>query len=149
MARAKDLTGKIFGKLVVIKRSGVYSDGHVLWECLCECGNTTVVQSNNLQKKKSTSSCGCLVGEAARKRNKEQGPWNVGKKYSTNRKEFSNKRWWSKKVKEANGEACQKCGWNKAECDVHHKIPKAQGGRNTVENGIVLCPNCHREEHSK
>jgi hypothetical protein len=31
--------------------------------------------------------------------------------------------------------------------EVHHKIPLAQGGDDTVENAIALCPNCHREAH--
>jgi hypothetical protein len=31
--------------------------------------------------------------------------------------------------------------------EVHHKIPLAQGGEDTVDNAIALCPNCHREAH--
>jgi len=31
--------------------------------------------------------------------------------------------------------------------EVHHKIPLAQGGEDTLENAIALCPNCHREMH--
>ena len=31
--------------------------------------------------------------------------------------------------------------------EVHHKLPLAQGGLDTVENAIALCPNCHRKEH--
>ena len=31
--------------------------------------------------------------------------------------------------------------------EVHHKIPLAEGGDDTVENAIALCPNCHRKEH--
>lgn len=31
--------------------------------------------------------------------------------------------------------------------EVHHKIPLAEGGEDTVENAIGLCPNCHREQH--
>jgi hypothetical protein len=31
--------------------------------------------------------------------------------------------------------------------EVHHKIPLAQGGDDTVENAIALCPNCHRKAH--
>lgn len=53
-----DLTGKIYGKLVVleldhIERSIKY------WKCKCECGNTTVVREGNL-KSGTTKSCGCL-----------------------------------------------------------------------------------------
>jgi hypothetical protein len=31
--------------------------------------------------------------------------------------------------------------------EVHHKIPLADGGDDTVENAEALCPNCHREKH--
>jgi len=31
--------------------------------------------------------------------------------------------------------------------EVHHKIPLAEGGNDTVENAIALCPNCHRNKH--
>ncbi|WKL15086.1 HNH endonuclease [Comamonas testosteroni] len=31
--------------------------------------------------------------------------------------------------------------------EVHHKIPLADGGDDTVENAIALCPNCHRGKH--
>lgn len=57
-----DLTGKIYGKLVVleldhIERSIKY------WKCKCECGNTTVVREGNL-KSGTTKSCGCLRRES-------------------------------------------------------------------------------------
>ncbi|MED1646024.1 HNH endonuclease [Brevibacillus agri] len=31
--------------------------------------------------------------------------------------------------------------------EVHHKIRLADGGEDTVENAIAVCPNCHRELH--
>lgn len=31
--------------------------------------------------------------------------------------------------------------------EVHHKKPLAEGGDDTVENAIALCPNCHRHAH--
>jgi 5-methylcytosine-specific restriction protein A len=31
--------------------------------------------------------------------------------------------------------------------EVHHKIRLADGGDDTVENAIALCPNCHRQQH--
>lgn len=32
--------------------------------------------------------------------------------------------------------------------EVHHKVPLAEGGDDTIANAIALCPNCHREAHS-
>lgn len=31
--------------------------------------------------------------------------------------------------------------------EVHHSTPLAEGGDDTVENAIALCPNCHRRSH--
>ena len=31
--------------------------------------------------------------------------------------------------------------------EVHHVIPLSDGGRDTVDNAVALCPNCHRECH--
>ncbi|MCO4887920.1 HNH endonuclease [Cupriavidus sp. WGtm5] len=31
--------------------------------------------------------------------------------------------------------------------EVHHVVPLAKGGDDTVENAIAVCPNCHREQH--
>lgn len=31
--------------------------------------------------------------------------------------------------------------------EVHHKKRLADGGLDTVDNAVALCPNCHREEH--
>lgn len=31
--------------------------------------------------------------------------------------------------------------------EVHHKVPLAKYGEDSVENAEALCPNCHREKH--
>lgn len=56
-ANFKDLTGMRFGNLTVIKEAP--SNSQTKWECLCDCGNTTVVFANNLLKGNHTTSCGC------------------------------------------------------------------------------------------
>lgn len=56
----KDHTGEIFGKLTVIKQLPERaSDGTILWECKCDCGNTTIVRASNLKKTKSCGKCFC------------------------------------------------------------------------------------------
>ena len=52
-----DLTGQRFGRLVAIRRVGTRQTS-VLWECLCDCGNTTRVASIELRKG-LVISCGC------------------------------------------------------------------------------------------
>ncbi len=44
------------------------------------------------------------------------------------------------------GEQCEVCGYILA-VDVHHLVPKSEGGLNDISNLAVLCPNHHREFH--
>lgn len=43
---------------------------------------------------------------------------------------------------------CSECGWNKASCDVHHIVSRAEGGSDLLSNLTYVCPNCHRLAHS-
>lgn len=61
-----DRTGIQYGRLTVLANKGKDENGHYLWKCICSCGNTKVVTSNNLSSGKSQS-CGCLKIEALRK----------------------------------------------------------------------------------
>lgn len=56
--RYKDLTGMSFGKLTVIRVVN-FEGGHARFLCKCECGNTKVIRSPDLQSGQ-TKSCGCL-----------------------------------------------------------------------------------------
>ena len=54
-----DLTGKRFGRLVVIERHPMNSkQNKPRWVCICDCGNTTIVGGCELRSG-NTSSCGC------------------------------------------------------------------------------------------
>lgn len=59
MTKLIDLTGKKFGKLVVLGRSKNKSS-RVYWDCECACGNTCVVAGKSL--KAGQKSCGCFLG---------------------------------------------------------------------------------------
>lgn len=44
MPAAKDITGNRYGRLVAVAWTGVSVKNHGrLWECLCDCGNSTEV----------------------------------------------------------------------------------------------------------
>lgn len=58
MSKKKNLIGKRFGRLVVIKDSLKRQSSHVLWECLCDCGKRTFVTSSHLVSG-AVRSCGC------------------------------------------------------------------------------------------
>ncbi len=148
-SRQKNTVGKRIGKLTAVSPVGRYTDGHLLWLCKCDCGNTTVVPSNNFRELGGTKSCGCLRKEAQRKRIKRDGVWNDGKSYSINSgtRCYKTRHAWAKAVIRFYGNKCSVCGWNKARCDAHHRKHKSKNGLHTIKNGIVLCPNCHREKH--
>lgn len=48
---------------------------------------------------------------------------------------------------------CEECGYKSEESQnilqFHHIIPLSQGGDESFENTVLLCPNCHQLEHKK
>lgn len=60
--KVRDLTGQKFNKLTALSRAEnrVTSSGKqvVMWNCLCDCGNTTIVSRANLTSG-NVISCGC------------------------------------------------------------------------------------------
>lgn len=63
----KNIINMRFGRLLVLKESGYTKDRHKTYECLCDCGNTTVVSRSNLRSGTSTS-CGCFKSEEVHNR---------------------------------------------------------------------------------
>jgi hypothetical protein len=72
MGHFKDLTGKVFGRLTVIKRVSPIGVKHIQWECLCECGKISYPSSTALTSGR-TYSCGCRAIERIAKVNKTHG----------------------------------------------------------------------------
>lgn len=70
MRKKLDLTNERYGRLVVVKEADPYvnskNEKRRQWECICDCGNVTVVQQANLRRG-NTKSCGCLSLEMATK----------------------------------------------------------------------------------
>jgi hypothetical protein len=56
----KDLTGKQFGKLIVLKYLRSTIAGVSIWKCACECGKQVDVYYGNLTQGHSQS-CGCFA----------------------------------------------------------------------------------------
>ena len=63
LKRGGDLTGRRFGKLVVLHEEGFITGSNGkrrrLWRCQCDCGNTCLVQHQYLTYG-DTKSCGCI-----------------------------------------------------------------------------------------
>lgn len=141
----RDLSGTRNGRLTAVKPVAVESHGHLMWACRCDCGGQITITSNSFRRKGGTRSCGCLRSEVSSRPKK---PWNIGKTYAipvgNGERIFRNRKAWALAVRRVQGDACQECGWAKAQCDVDHIIPRWKGGKNVISNGKVLCPNCHR-----
>lgn len=55
--KIKDITGKRFGKLVVISVDTL-KKGQYYWKCKCDCGTEKIIQGGHLRSGHTTS-CGC------------------------------------------------------------------------------------------
>ena len=62
MNKKYDLTGMRFGTLAVTGFNGRDKDGHLQWNCLCDCGNRSVVNGTALRNGsvKACKRCGHL-----------------------------------------------------------------------------------------
>lgn len=63
MGKIIDLTGKKFGKLIVVEKHSKDKWGGWNWLCKCDCGNEAVVSGGHLRSLK-TKSCGCSHKES-------------------------------------------------------------------------------------
>lgn len=66
-----DLTGRRFGRLVVIERYG-YKGKAITWRCKCDCGGEKIVVGYSLRSG-NTQSCGCIHREQLVERNTTHG----------------------------------------------------------------------------
>lgn len=68
MGKFIDLSGKRFGRLLVISKYGSSKNRKTIWRCLCDCGNEKNILGDSLKTNK-TVSCGCYNKELVRKLN--------------------------------------------------------------------------------
>lgn len=91
MSKFIDIMGKTFGKLTVISRMSNDARGNAVWNCTCECGNTTNVRGSDLRTG-NVKSCGCLHKENTRAVKKKNniydlsGDFATGVTFNTNKK---------------------------------------------------------------
>lgn len=66
MGSCVDLTGNRFGLLQILSRTNNTAQDKARWQCLCDCGRTSVVTTGSL-KSGQTKSCGCLQRTSAKR----------------------------------------------------------------------------------
>lgn len=79
-SRLIDLTGRRFGRLFVVRRTGQDRHGQPVWECKCDCGNLTRVRGHSLRHQ-GTKSCGCLTIDITKKRHARNRPDITGERF--------------------------------------------------------------------
>lgn len=137
----------------------------VEWECLCECGNTTLATSNDL-KYGDKKSCGCLNNTMARSlrvkgqnnpmfnvKGEDHPSWkgdSIKQKRNRERKEYENYLWRMLVLKRDKFK-CACCGidGDGKNLNVHHvyNYKDYPDLRFDVENGVTFCTSCHISFH--
>lgn len=69
MSATIDLSGTVFGRLTVLRRSGSDENGRAAWECICVCGAIILAVGKTLRNG-DIKSCGCLQKELLGQRSK-------------------------------------------------------------------------------
>lgn len=78
----EDLSGKVFGRLVVLNFN--YYNRHYFWLCKCECGDIVSVREDSLLTN-NTRSCGCLQRDTASSKRYHDYPAAFNNLYATYR----------------------------------------------------------------
>ena len=168
--KLKDLTGNKFGKLTVLKQYNNKNDTHSYWICQCECGNITKPIMGKDLTSGAIKSCGCFRKEKTKEMASErwkdeeyrtnhsgENHWNYNsdlteeerEERASDRRNNSNFKRWSKKVKEQANYICDCCGKQGYNLHSHHLNGwnKFKEQRYDLENGVCLCESCHKEFH--
>lgn len=158
-ARLDDITGKEFGRLKVLKR---HSNMHPpKWECICKCGNKTIVQGMHL-KSRHTKSCGCLSIEKSTERiakfehlkgenHPSYNPEITDEQRIKGRFLYADKlKAWRTKVFTRDDFTCCICNVRgNGTLHAHHLngYHWFVDGRFDEGNGVTLCEVCHKDFH--
>jgi hypothetical protein len=82
MSKRLELVGKRFGRLQVLARAENNKEGRSMWNCVCDCGNESIVMGKHLVNG-DTQSCGCLMRERVGVINLKHGQTRTGDSWKT------------------------------------------------------------------
>ena len=74
MGKLIEMSGKRFGKLIVLNRVGSDRFNLALWQCKCDCGTERVITGGNLRRGDHIS-CGCAKIKHGMTRNGKHHPY--------------------------------------------------------------------------
>lgn len=145
MNRKEDISGQVFGELTALRidESKLDNKRRTYWICRCSCGATPSIDVTNL-KTGNTTTCGDRMAHYSGENN---GNWKGGvtaplqiertsSLYNTWRDSVYKKDWYT----------CQCCGKSKnINKNAHHiqNFLDNEDLRFDVNNGILLCDECH------
>lgn len=166
-----DLTGKRFGRWLVLEQAKQLKKGIIRWFCECDCGNNTIVNGHDLRNGHSLC-CGCLRVEKIIERNKqghseetkrkmrgkrvsisgENHPqWNpnITDEDRVDKRKYPEYQDWRKAVYERDDYICQVCSNIRGNLNAHHleSYTSNKELRTTLSNGVTLCETCHKDFH--
>ena len=147
-----DMVGKRFGRLLVVRREGNGSSGKVTWMCRCDCGKEKVVKAGSLRSE-NTTSCGCVQKETMHEIRWNPNLTDEERKTNRNREmAVPGLHLWRKEVYRRDGYTCQACESKSPRRIVAHHKESWQSNkalRLDVNNGAMVCEECHKELHSR
>lgn len=164
MRKKLNLVGQRFGRLLVLEKAGRSKCRKILWKCKCVCGIEKIIFGAHLRNG-NTKSCGCLNRERVSEANSGKNNSNYGKDFSglnnpnynpniTNEERqrgrfYPEYREWHKAIFERDNYTCQCCGRCGGNLVAHHLESYNNNPelRTLLENGIILCEECHRNFH--
>lgn len=156
----KDLLGKTFGRLTIVDRLQNCKYNRASWLCVCSCGNETIADCTVLISGEKQS-CGCLQSEYAKKHIEKINQFQKGENHPQynpdisdeermKNRDYSEYNDWREHVYKRDNYTCKCCQNNKSGVlNAHHyfNYSEYEDFRTTIENGITLCSDCHKEFH--
>lgn len=148
----KENIGKKFGRLTILKKTSDKNAKEIRVQCICECGVIKDYLFHSLAgKRKHTTSCGCYHREICSGKNH----WNYNHNMTEEERaaiisirdapEYLR---WRRDIYKKYDRTCQICG-DKENPEAHHlySITEYIEKATDIDNGIVMCVDCHSELH--
>lgn len=152
-ARALDLTGRRFGRLVALERTGTNRHGAAIWLCKCDCGNFNKAPAGTLNAGYLIS-CGCASRDQPGLRpDRVRKMWAAHGQTRRARLVDAGGTFTADQVEELWRKQRGRCASCRTKLgdDFHrdHRTALVNGGDNDITNIELLCPPCNLRKGDK